>query len=451
MKKYFISIIISLLLITSCSIQKPIIEEKITAEVLEPKIPIIEEFHPKEWQEIFTDEHLQTLISAALTNNADVRTMQLNVEQAAIQMRVAKLSYLPSFALSPSATVTKANGVSVSVSFNYELPLTMSWELNLGGQVEAQKAATKYQWKNTQEQLNYTRLQLIASVANAYYTLIMLDEQLKISEQSVQLQQETLEAITAMKEVGMMNELAVNQAETELQATIASVSDLRLQREKTERVLNLLLSRTPQSVQCSNYTNVKDINMDATSPVSLEALAMRPDVRSAEYQLRTSFSNTKVARSQFYPSLKLTAGGSWTNNIGEIVNPAKLLLNLIGGLTQPLFQMGQIKAGFEIAKLQQEQAQIAFEQVLLQAGSEVANALSECYTALQKLQVRESQVEASRKSMENSRELMQYSSSVTYLEVLTAQSSWLNAQLQQTADWLELQQGKINLYKALCR
>lgn len=449
MKKYFISIIISLLLITSCSIQKPIIEEKITAEVLEPKIPIIEEFHPKEWQEIFTDEHLQTLISAALTNNADVRTMQLNVEQAAIQMRVAKLSYLPSFALSPSATVTKANGVSVS--FNYELPLTMSWELNLGGQVEAQKAATKYQWMNTQEQLNYTRLQLIASVANAYYTLIMLDEQLNISEQSVQLQQETLEAITAMKEVGMMNELAVNQAETELQATIASVSDLRLQREKTERVLNLLLSRTPQSVQCSNYTNVKDINMDVTSPISLEALAMRPDVRSAEYQLRASFSNTKVARSQFYPALKLTAGGSWTNNIGEIVNPAKLLLNILGGLTQPLFQMGQIKAEFEIAKLQQEQAQIAFEQALLQAGSEVANALSECHAALQKLQVRESQVEAGLKSMENSRELMRYSSSVTYLEVLTAQSSWLNARLQQTADWLELQQGKINLYKALCR
>ena len=177
----------------------------------------------------------------------------------------------------------------------------------------------------------------------------------------------------------------------------------------------------------------------------------KKDVRSAEYQLRASFSNTKVARSQFYPSLKLTASGSWTNNIGEIVNPAKLLLNLIGGLTQPLFQMGQIKANFEIAKSQQEQAQIAFEQALLQAGNEVANALSECHTVQQKLQVREAQVESSRKAVENSRELMQYSSSVTYLEVLTAQSSWLNAQLQQTADWLELQQGKINLYKALCR
>ena len=441
--------ILLVLLMAGCGVQKPVVEEVVRPDLLEPDIIVVDSIPMRPWQEIFVDESLQALISEALTNNADVRTMQLSVEQAAIQMRVAKLSYLPSFALSPSTTVTKANGAPVSTS--YELPLTMSWELNLGGQVEALKAATKYQWMNTQEQLKYTRLQLIASVANAYYTLIMLDEQLRLSEQSVQLQRETLETITAMKEVGMMNELAVNQAETELQATIASVSDLRLQREKTERALNLLLSRTPQNVQCSTFTDVKDISMDADSPVSLEALAMRPDVRSAEYQLRASFSNTKVARSQFYPSLKLTASGSWTNNIGEIVNPAKLLLNLIGGLTQPLFQMGQIKAGFEIAKSQQEQVQIAFEQALLQAGSEVANALSECHTVQQKLQVREAQVEASRKAVENSRELMQYSSSVTYLEMLTAQSSWLNAQLQQTADWLELQQGKINLYKALCR
>jgi NodT family efflux transporter outer membrane factor (OMF) lipoprotein len=448
MKSKWLFILVALLMV-GCTVQKPVIEEAVRPNLLESGIALVDSVSMRPWQEIFVDEPLQALISAALDSNADVRTMQLNVEQAAIQMRVAKLSYLPSFVLSPSATVTKANGVPVSTS--YELPLTMSWELNLGGQVEAQKAATKYQWMNIQEQLNYTRLQLVAAVANTYYTLIMLDEQLRLSEQSVQLQRETLETIIAMKEVGRMNELAVNQAETELQATAASLSDLRLQREKTERALNLLLSRTPQNVLCSNYTDVKDINMDADAPVSLEALAMRPDVRSAEYQLRASFSNTKVARSQFYPSLKLTASGSWTNNIGEIINPAKLLLNLIGGLTQPLFQMGQIKAGFEMAKSQQEQAQIAFEQALLQAGSEVANAMSECHTAQQKLLVHEAQVEASRKAVENSRELMRYSSSVTYLEVLTAQSSWLNAQLQQTADWLELQQGKINLYKALCR
>lgn len=431
-----------------CAVQKPVIEEAVTPALLEQDIALVDSLPSSPWQEVFVDEPLRALIAEALDSNADVRTMRLNVEQAAQLMRVAKLSYLPTFALSPSATATRAQSTA---TYSYELPLTMSWELNLGGGLEAQKEATLYQWMNTQEQLGYTRLQLIASVANAYYTLVMLDEQLRISEQSVQLQRETLEAIRTMKDVGMMNELAVNQAETELQATVGSVSDLRLQRDKTQRALNLMLGRTPRAIQRSAYANAKDIEIDATTPVSLEALASRPDVRSAEYQLRASFSNTKVARSQFYPSLKLTANGSWTNNIGEIVNPAQLLLNLIGDLTQPLFLNGQIKAGFEVAKAQQEQAQIAFHQSLLQAGSEVADAMAECRTAQQKLQVREAQVEASRKATENSRELMQYSSSVTYLEVLTAQSSWLTAQLQQTADWLELQQGKINLYKALCR
>jgi NodT family efflux transporter outer membrane factor (OMF) lipoprotein len=441
-------ILLAAALTVGCAVQKPVVEEAVTPVLLEQGIALVDSLPSRPWQEVFVDEPLRALISEALDSNADVRTMRLNVEQAAQQMRVAKLSYLPTFALSPLATATKAQSTATC---SYELPLTMSWELNLGGGVEAQKEATKYQWMNTQEQLGYTRLQLIASVANAYYTLVMLDEQLRISEQSVQLQRETLEAIRTMKDVGMMNELAVNQAETELQATVASVSDLRLQRDKTQRALNLLLGRTPRVVQRSEYAKAKDIAMDAATPVSLEALASRPDVRSAEYQLRASFSNTKVARSQFYPSLRLTASGSWTNNIGEIVNPAQMLLNLIGGLTQPLFLNGQIKAGFEVAKAQQEQAQIAFHQALLQAGSEVADAMSECRTAQEKLQVREAQVESSRKAAENSRALMQYSTSVTYLEVLTAQSSWLTAQLQQTADWLELQQGKINLYKALCR
>lgn len=442
-------LILGTTLVVGCAVQKPVIEVAVTPAILEQDIALVDSLPSRPWQEVFVDEPLRALIAEALDSNADVRTMRLNVEQAAQQMRMAKLSYLPTFALSSSATATKSQN-SIA-TYGYELPLTMSWELNLGGQVEAQKEATKYQWMNTQEQLGYTRLQLIASVANAYYTLVMLDEQLRISEQSVQLQRETLEVIRSMKDVGMMNELAVNQAETELQTTVASVSNLCLQRDKTQRALNLLLGRTPRVVQRSEYAKAKDIAMDAATPVSLEALASRPDVRSAEYQLRASFSNTKVARSQFYPSLKITASGSWTDNIGEVVNPAKLLLNLIGGLTQPLFLNGQIKAGFEVAKAQQEQAQIDFHQVLLQGGSEVADAMSECRTAQQKLEVREAQVEASRKAAESSRELMQHSSSVTYLEVLTAQLSWLTAQLQQTADWLELQQGKINLYKALCR
>lgn len=437
------------LLVTGCSIQQPLVKEQFTVDVIGAGFADNEDYQPQAWQDVFADQPLQALITEALANNADVRTMQLNVEQAASQLRTAKLAYLPAFALSPSGTLSKAGNNAMTKT--YELPITMQWELNLGGQQGAQQSASRYQWMNAQEQLKYTQVQLIASVANSYYTLVMIDEQLRLSKQSVELQQETLSAMKALKEVGKVNELAVNQTEAALQETITSVSDLALQQEKISRSMNLLIGRNLEQVSRSAYNESGQIMINSDSPVSLEALAMRPDVKSAEYTLRASFHNTRVARSQFYPTLQLNASGSWTNNLGEIINPGKLLLNLVGSLTQPLFQRGQLKAGLEIAKAQQEQAQIAFTQALLQAGNEVADALAECRTSQQKLQAREAQVKASNQAFDNSRELMRHSSSVNYLDVLTAQSAYLNAQLQSTADWLQSQQGKINLFKAVCR
>lgn len=438
-------------LMIGCTVQKPVVEEAVNAALLEPGLTLVDSLPARQWQEVFTDAPLQALIAEALDSNADLRSVQLNVMQAEAQLRSAGLSYLPSVVFAPAGTLTstQANNQPTNQTFSYELPLTMSWELPLGGELGARREMNQYLWMGTQEQLAYARINLIANIANTYYTLVMLDEQLRLSEEGVVLQQQTLEVIRALKEVGRMNELAVNQAEAALQETVASVSDLRLHRDKTERALNLLLSRPPQSIHRSSYDVSSPIVFDTV--VSLEALAHRPDVRSTEYALRAAFSNSKVARSQFYPTLRIAATGSWTNNVGEIVNPAQLLLNLVGGLTQPLFQQGKIKADFEIARAQQEQAQLAFCQALLQAGSEVADALAECRTAEEKLQARQRQVEASRMAAENSRELMRYSSSVSYLEVLTAQSSMLNAQLQATADWLQARQGSINLYKALCR
>lgn len=449
MKMKKICIIGVVLFFTGCSVQKPLVKEQFTANVVGPAFVVNEEYQPQAWEDVFSDQPLQALITEALANNADVRTMQLNVEQAASQLRTAKLAYLPAFVLSPSGTMSKTGNNAMNKT--YELPITMQWEFNLGGQQGAQQSASKYQWMNAQEQLRYTQLLLIASVANTYYTLIMIDEQLRLSKQSVELQKETLSVMKALKEVGKANELAVNQTEAALQETISSVSDLALQQEKISRSMNLLIGRNIEQVSRSAYDDSGQIMIDSNSFVSLEALAMRPDVKSAEYTLRASFQNTRIARSQFYPTLQLNASGSWTNNLGEIINPGKLLLNLVGSITQPLFQKGQLKAGLEIAKAQQEQAQIAFTQALLQAGNEVADALAECRTSQQKLQARQMQVKASNLAFVNSRELMRHSSTVNYLDVLTAQSSYLNAQLQSTADWLESQQGKINLFKAMCR
>ena len=285
------------LLVAGCSIQQPMVKEQFTADVIGTGFADNMEYQPQAWQDVFIDQSLQVLISEALANNADVRTMQLNVEQAASQLRTAKLAYLPAFVFSPSGTLSKVGNNATTKT--YELPITMQWELNLGGQRGAQQSASQYQWMNAQERLKYTQLQLIASVANTYYTLIMIDEQLRLSKQSVELQQETLSAMKALKEVGKANELAVNQTEAALQETISSVSDLALQQEKISRSMNLLIGRNIEQVSRSAYDESGQILIDSNSPVSLEALAMRPDIKSAEYALRASFYNTRVARPNF--------------------------------------------------------------------------------------------------------------------------------------------------------
>lgn len=402
---------------------------------------------PAAWREVFTDPTLQTLIAEALENNSDVRTAELNVEQASALLSTARLSYLPTLALAPSGTLQKIGSQSWTKA--YSLPATMAWEVNLRGRQSAQKRMARAQWMQSESLLTYTRLQLIASTANAYYTLLMLDRQVCITRQSVANQADLLDVMRTLKEVGQQNEAAVNQTEASYQSTLASLSDLELQVEKVESSLSLLLNRQPAPIERASWDAALGVILDDEQPVSLEALSARPDVRSAEYELRAALSNVTVARSAFYPTFSLSASAGWTNNLGQIINPAELLLQAIGSLTQPLFARGANRANLKVAKAQREQAEIAFEKALLTAGAEVKDALAECRTARQKDEARRLQVEASQKAYDNSVELMRHSSS-TYLEVLTAQSAHLAAQLQQTADWMELQQGRISLYKALC-
>lgn len=448
MRKIVYSLLSGTLLLAGCSIQKPVVEEKITPELLGSEIELADSLLKKDWKEIFTDAPLQALISEALEKNSDIRIMALNVEQAESYMRMAKLSYVPSFALAPSGTASILPDVAVTKI--YDLPLTMNWELNLAGKQTAQKNAAKNEWLSSQERFKSTQIQLITAVANAYYTLVMLDEQIALSQENVSVRRNTLETIKAMKSIGKMNELAVKQTESLLEGTLIDLKEMELKREKVERTLDLLLARYPGVVERSSYEDCKDIIIDAEAPVSLESLAGRPDVKSAEYALRSMFNNTQIARSQFYPTLQINASGTWTNNIGEIVNPGRLLINLIGGLTQPLFQGRRLKTNLEVAKAQQEQAQITFEQTLLEAGSEVIDALAECKLSKERAAMRAIQTASCLAAFQTSQELLHHSTSVSYLEVLTAQETYLDSRIVNAADWLLQKQSKLNLYKALC-
>lgn len=399
------------------------------------------------WQQAFTDPLLQSYISEALENNADLRTAQLSLEQSAAMLKQARLSYLPAFSLAPSGSVSKTQ--NEAATYTYELPLTMSWELSFGGKRRHQKAMALAELEKDSAQLKYAQIQLVAEVANAYYTLVMLDRQYAITQEGIRIQAENLRVLRAMKEVGQQNETAVSQAEASYQGVLTTLPMLEAQIQKAETALCLLLNRQPDAIARASWEEVKGIVMDTDRAIPLEALASRPDVLAAECLLRVSFSNVKVARSEFYPTLSISGSAGWTNN-GVTINPYQILLNAICSLTQPLFAQGRLKANLKVAQSQQEQAQIAFEKALLVAGGEVRDALADCRACSTREEARTKQVEAAQRAYENSRLTMQYANT-SYLEVLIAQSAWLDAQLQQTADWLELQQGKINLYKALCQ
>lgn len=410
---------------------------------------------------LFRDIRLKALVQEALQNNTDLRMASLNITQAEALMKSARLTYLPSFALSPSGTLSKMQGAAATKSYTF--PLTMAWELSLGGRQKGEKQMARANWMQAQQQVKYQQVLLTADVCNAYYTLIMLDRQYVLTQQSIRNQESSLAAIRAFREVGKMDELAVNQADAALQETKASLVELALQRSKVETSLQLLLGRevialdngtvaqeAARSLPRSTWNEAVLFGMDPAQSIHLESLASRPDVQSAAAELTAACGNERVALSALYPTLYITADGGWTNNLGEVVNPAKLLLNMIGSLTQPLFARGTLKAQKKVAVAQREQAELNFEKALLLAGGELKDALDECGAARRKQQSRRQQVASSQRAWQNSQDLLAYSQSVTYLDVLTAEASFLAAQLQESADWLEQQQAFINLYKALC-
>lgn len=398
------------------------------------------------WRHVFGDPQLVKLIETALEYNADLQMASLNVQQAKASLQAARLSMLPSLTIGAEGTISKTKDAPVSKAYN--VPLTMQWEVDLAGQLRNEKRAAVASYWSMAETERGVKLQVIASVASSYYTLVMLDEQLSVTRQNIDNARQTVEAMETMKEVGMQNEAAVSQARVSYLGVLASEKSLLQQIQAAENALTVLIGQQQQdSIGRATWTSTT-VSIDEAMPYSLASLANRPDVRAAEYALKAQTAQTGVARAAFYPSLNISASAGWTNNIGEVVNPGQMLLNAVGSLVQPLFNRGRNRANLRIAKARQEQALVAFNQSLLVAGTELSDALTACRLSRERLQVRQEEVMAARHAYEVSKIVMQHSSS-TYLEVLAAQQSLIQSQLSLTNDWIDLMNGKISLFKAL--
>ena len=398
------------------------------------------------WRELFTDPQLQALIEQGLQNNTDLRSAQLQIEEAEAALMSAKLAFLPSFALSPQGTIGSFDGGKATKT--YTLPVTASWELDIFGRLRNAKQQAKALYAQSKDYQQAVRTQLIAGIANVYYTLLMLDEQLAISQQTEEAWKETVASTRALMDAGLANEAATSQMEAAYYSVQTSILDLKEQINQVENSLALLLAETPRRYERGKLADQR-LPEDVAVGVPMQMLSNRPDVRAAERSLEQAFYATNQARAAFYPSIVLSGSAGWTNSAGSmIVNPGKFLASAVGSLTQPLFNKGQIMAQYRIAKAQQEEASLSFQQALLNAGSEVNDALVACQTSKAKTLLFEKQIQSLEKALESTSLLMEHGTT-TYLEVLTARQSLLSAQLSQTANRFTEIQSVINLYQAL--
>lgn len=400
------------------------------------------------WREVFTEPQLQALIEKALTQNADLRKADLTITQAEAALKVARLAYLPSMAFSPQGTISSFDGGKATKT--YSLPIQASWQIGSLGSLRNTKKQGEVNLELSRASKQAVRTNIISAVANLYYTLQMLDEQLATTEATLEIWGKNVTAMEKMWEVGgLTNSAAVEQAKANYYQIQATVPALKQSITSAENALCLILHEAPHPISRGTFSG-DGFPEQLKVGVPVQLLSNRPDVKAAELSLANAFYATNVARSAFYPSLTIRGQAGWTNSAGAaITNPAKFLASAVGSLVQPLFANGQLTAQLKIAKAKQEAALIDFEQSLYQAGAEVSDALSQYQARCTQEQSLVKQVEQLTKAVDDTNYLFAHGNTTSYLETLTAQSSLLQAQLNLISTKFDKVQAAITLYQAL--
>lgn len=398
------------------------------------------------WRSVFTDPQLQSIIEKGLANNTDLLNAALNVKMVEAQLTAAKLAFVPSFTFSPQGTISSWDGSKATKT--YSLPINASWSIDLFGNLLNQKRSAQMALLATKDYQLVVKTNLIANIANMYYTLMMLDKQLEIVDNMTGLTKDTWDMMKLQKELGNTKETSVQSAEANYYSVLAQAADLKRQIRETENSLSLLIGQQAQTIGRGKLDN-QSLPSDFSTGIGIQMLNNRPDVHYAEMTLAQCFYDVQTARSKFYPNLTISASGAFTNSSGMgIVNPGKWLLNAVGSLVQPIFMNGQLVAGLKVAKAQQEQAYNTWQNAVLSAGSEVSNALVLYNSSDEKSKLEQKQIESLTKNVEYTKDLFTMGNS-TYLEVISAQQSLLNAELAKVQDDFYKMQAVVNLYYAL--
>lgn len=396
------------------------------------------------WRDFFADPALQTLIDSALVKNTEYQVAQLRTGQALASLEAAKLAYIPSLNFGADGNISRYDGLTTKT---YNIGLTASWEVDIFGKLTAAKRGAAAAAVSADEQEQAVRTRLVATVATSYYSLLMLDRQIEIAENTLGNWTETIRAMKLMKTAGMANEAGILQTKANRTGLQADIAAMKKSRKEIENSLCGLLAISPRPIARNRIEDaVFPEELSIGLPVQL--LANRPDVRAAEMELARTHYALGVARASFYPSLTLGGTVGFTNNGGIAVNPGQWLLNAVGQLMQPIFNRGQLRADYKIADADREIALLQFNQSLINAGTEVNNALAGISEARERLALVNEQTELLADAVAKTELLMRHSPT-SYLEVLTAQLALLGAQQSEVQCRYDEISGIISLYHAL--
>jgi NodT family efflux transporter outer membrane factor (OMF) lipoprotein len=406
------------------------------------------------WKELFSDPLLSEYIEEGLQNNLDIRIALQQIAAAESYMKQGKMGYLPSLDAKASMTHQELAPNSQFGSFfsgsieQFELTGNLSWEADIWGKIRSNQRATQASYLQSMAAHQAVKTRLISQIASNYYLLLALDQQHKITEETIENRKKSLQTIQALKEAGNVTQVAVDQTAAQLYNALALLIDIEKNIFRTENAFAILLGKPATHIDRSFLEN-QILKRDLKIGLPAHLLANRPDVLAAEYSLMNAFELTNVANSSFYPSLTLTGtGGLQSLEFKEWFSSGSLFATLVGGITQPIFNKRRIRTQYEVAKAQQEESLLNFKKTLLTAGQEVSNALYEYEAETKKYEFRQNEVESLRKAELNS-EILLNNGFGTYLDLLTARQNALNAELNTIDNKLQQLQAIVELYRAL--
>ncbi|WP_310993362.1 efflux transporter outer membrane subunit [Aequorivita marina] len=405
------------------------------------------------WKEIFTDPILQDYIEEGLTNNMDIRIALKQIAIAEAYVKQGKAGYFPTLNGTARATHQEFSessqfGSQMSSADQFDVAGGLSWEADIWGKIRSSKRASDAAYLQTVAAHQAVKSRLVANIAATYYQLLAIDEQIRVTEETIETRTKGLETTIALKEAGNVTEVGVKQTEAQLYTAQAILIDLKTQSRLMENTMSILLGSAPREMNRGTLAE-QNVDIPLKTGYPSQLLSNRPDVIAAEYSLVNAFELTNVARSSFYPSLTLSANGGFQSlDLDKLFNINSLFATVVGGLTQPIFNGRKIRTQYEVSQAQQEQALLQFKYALLVAGKEVSDAMFSIEAASEKITIKESENEAYGLATDYSEELLD-NGLATYLEVLTAQERALSSNLDLVAAKNNRLQAIVDLYEAL--